>query len=681
MTDKPVVARLLFLSANASDRSPLAVDREYNRVQDRLQTLGVGPAWHGAVKHVPAAAWEQVPEQLSLHAASIVHFAGHGHPDGSLEFSTQEGRPQRIHADGLARLFESYAGQVRLVVLNACYTDALAAALTRHIDAVIGMTHAISDEAALQFAPTFYQQLAFGMSVQKAFERARAVVLGHRPDPGASSNRDVAGREPGAGEALLRLRVRAGVDASRMRFAPLVVPEPRREPDRPSPEPGGWARVPALRGWIAGARRPVHHSCPRLPSARLPPQPGEAARVQELLQGMHARLLAGYAADAVLRAAAIAELALKIITGKEADASATLRDAIDELRRRRTTELVGDASWLLRRRDAVVGFTGEVRADLDDDGRRASEIAVRFALEAGLVTERDATACERAAGWQASEPSPGALVMLDRAAHRKVLDDRLTLPRRVLVLLVHGEIGQGHDHFGEIMAWRLRSGLKARWREVVVPWPAPSPSPGNRLALLFEELAYRLGVKLSSPPDDPVTPEGARAWIPALGPIFAAIDAHRGRLLVRHVLLRPGTGGGGDDALVEAYVRAIWARVEMRAGDRVVVGLDLRRIEHHGWPMTMGWRASRAELAAARSIATVVAGLDTPDGCRCITLPELTSVSASDLLDWLQAWAGHTPDAAKLEAGQLVSSTRGGRFDLVVQRLTALNLDRDRNAK
>lgn len=124
MTDEPVVARLLFLSANASDRSPLAVDREYNRVKRGLQNLGAWPAWRVAVEHVPAAAWEQVPEQLLLHAASIVHFAGHGHPDGSLEFSAQEGRPQRIPAGRLAGLLESYAGQVRLVVLNACYSDA-----------------------------------------------------------------------------------------------------------------------------------------------------------------------------------------------------------------------------------------------------------------------------------------------------------------------------------------------------------------------------------------------------------------------------------------------------------------------------------------------------------------------------------------------------------------------------
>jgi hypothetical protein len=275
MTGAPVVARLLFLSANANDRSPLAVDREYNRVKGGLLALGVWPAWRMAVEHVPAATWEQVPEQLLLHTASIVHFAGHGHPDGSLEFSTPGGGHQRVHADGLAGLFASYAGQVRLVVLNACYSDALADALTLHIDAVVGMTHAITDEAAILFAPTFYQQLAGGKSVKTAFEVGRAMLLGQHPNPGASSNRNVERREPAERGALLHLRVRAGVDASQMYFTSAGAPVPAAL-DAPDARGPGRARD----------RHAVHHSGHRHPDVRSQPsQPGsdEVASGPELL--------------------------------------------------------------------------------------------------------------------------------------------------------------------------------------------------------------------------------------------------------------------------------------------------------------------------------------------------------------------------------------------------------------
>ncbi len=142
-----------------------------------LQGLGVWHAWHDAIEHVPAAAWEQVAGQLLSHAPSIVHFAGHGHPDGSLEFSTPSGAGERIGVAGLARLFDAYAGQVRLVVLNACYSDALATALTAHVDAVIGVPRTIDDDSAILFAPTLYQQLAGGQSVQTAYEVALLVLL------------------------------------------------------------------------------------------------------------------------------------------------------------------------------------------------------------------------------------------------------------------------------------------------------------------------------------------------------------------------------------------------------------------------------------------------------------------------------------------------------------------------
>jgi hypothetical protein len=173
-----IPARLLFLSANVNERSPLAVDQEYNRVKAARQALGMWPAWRVCVEHTPAAAWEQVPEQLLIHAASIVHFAGHGYADGSLEFSKRSGGNQRIHISGIAKLFANYAFQVRLVVLNACYSDALAKALVEYIDVVIGVPGAISDDAVILFTPPFYQQLLGDKSVQTAFEVACAVLLG-----------------------------------------------------------------------------------------------------------------------------------------------------------------------------------------------------------------------------------------------------------------------------------------------------------------------------------------------------------------------------------------------------------------------------------------------------------------------------------------------------------------------
>jgi formylglycine-generating enzyme required for sulfatase activity len=217
-----VEARLLFLSASEDRASRISVDREYSRVKEALQRLGVWARWREAVEHQPAVTWEQFPEQLLAHRASIVHFAGHGHRDGSLEVAKRDGGSERIQVEGVARLLTPYAGQVRLVVLNACYSDRLATALIAHVDVVVGNTCAISDEAAILFAPAFYQQLAGGHSVQAAFDVGVGLVLGRQspspPAPRRDLEADLDEDHPDRG--VPHLRVRSGIDASRLVFSP-----------------------------------------------------------------------------------------------------------------------------------------------------------------------------------------------------------------------------------------------------------------------------------------------------------------------------------------------------------------------------------------------------------------------------------------------------------------------------
>jgi hypothetical protein len=393
--------------------------------------------------------------------------------------------------------------------------------------------------------------------------------------------------------------------------------------------------------------------------------------IRDLFLEMHVRLLAGYAADAVIRAAVIAEASLKTLAGKPPEAKAMLGELIGELRAQLPPDLLKDANWLNVQRISAVHATGQIRADLDDDARRAAETAAQLAMLVKLVSELDLADVRREAEVAASEPASSALLRLDRGEHRKVLDDLLGLPRRVLVLLVHGEYGQGHDHFGQVMSWRLRAGPKGRWREIPVEWPQPSPSAGTRHAMLVEALAQAVGVKFEPPDVDPTV--DAKAWEKASAPILAALDATRERLLVRHVLRWIGDG---DDALVESYVRSIWGPLAGRRGERLVVGFDLRRLETSGMPLMKQWRVSRTERKVAKEIAARLEQLDMPREGHCAALPELDSVSPTDLAQWLRAEGRRRKDAAEQEAAQLHSTTRGGRFDLVVERLAALNLDR-----
>ena len=116
-------------------------------------------------------------------------------------------------------------GNLRLVVLNACNTRPQAEALTEVVDCVVSMNRTITDRAAIKFAASFYGALAFGRSVQKAFEQGVARLSA----------------EGIAESDTPELLVRAGVDASRVTLvgrcrsevaaaaaeAPFIVPFPR----------------------------------------------------------------------------------------------------------------------------------------------------------------------------------------------------------------------------------------------------------------------------------------------------------------------------------------------------------------------------------------------------------------------------------------------------------------------
>lgn len=111
----------------------------------------------------------------------IVHFSGHGGPNGHLAFEkngvTSEASPEMIH-----ELFRALQNSVWLVFLNACYSERQADALLETTSFVVGMNDEIEDEAASIFSELFYRVIAAEGSVQEAFDAGIAAlsVLGKR---------------------------------------------------------------------------------------------------------------------------------------------------------------------------------------------------------------------------------------------------------------------------------------------------------------------------------------------------------------------------------------------------------------------------------------------------------------------------------------------------------------------
>lgn len=100
----------------------------------------------------------------------IVHFSGHGNLANEIILEDESGNSHRVTPHALSGLFSALKNNIRCVVLNACYSEPQAQAIAQYIDCVVGMSDAIGDSAAINFAKAFYRALGFGRDIQTAFD-------------------------------------------------------------------------------------------------------------------------------------------------------------------------------------------------------------------------------------------------------------------------------------------------------------------------------------------------------------------------------------------------------------------------------------------------------------------------------------------------------------------------------
>jgi tetratricopeptide (TPR) repeat protein len=164
--------KILFLSANPVDRvSTLRIEQELRELKTRIG----GSPYGRNIELVSELSLRPGDLQSVLlnHKPDIVHFSGHCTEKEGIVLEDDAGLSKVVSPRALSELFRILKGNVRLVVLNACYARDQAEALTQTIDCAIGMNAAIEDNAAIIFARHFYQSLAYGCSIQESFELAR----------------------------------------------------------------------------------------------------------------------------------------------------------------------------------------------------------------------------------------------------------------------------------------------------------------------------------------------------------------------------------------------------------------------------------------------------------------------------------------------------------------------------
>lgn len=188
--------KVLFLAASPTDASRTSFGEELRKIRAKVRAA----KHRDAVELLPHLAVQPGDLQMILlqEAPHVVHFSGHGSPEGELGMQAADGTAARVSTAALAGLLRILKDNIKVVVLNACYSEVQAQEAVKHLDFVVAMSSGVSEEGAVELAGAFYQGLAYGRSVAQAFELARNELELH------GFVRDAAG---------IRLLVRDGANA------------------------------------------------------------------------------------------------------------------------------------------------------------------------------------------------------------------------------------------------------------------------------------------------------------------------------------------------------------------------------------------------------------------------------------------------------------------------------------
>jgi hypothetical protein len=227
---------VVVFSANPPSTTTLDLEGELREIEAELRAANLSDAFQFSAH--PTITSSGLQRVLLRERPVIVQFSGHGKGGGrtgsrtgpTREVVIEEDPPSAspagimIHGHGshdvnvvsgaaLGGLFTAAEQSVHLVFLNACHSAEQATALLQHVDFVVGVDGAILDTAAKVFAVAFYRALAFGRTIQVAFDMAVNALVLHGLQADAK---------------LPVLRVRNGADPKQVAF----VAAPKAENDQ-----------------------------------------------------------------------------------------------------------------------------------------------------------------------------------------------------------------------------------------------------------------------------------------------------------------------------------------------------------------------------------------------------------------------------------------------------------------
>ena len=164
--------RVLLMSPDPRDEARLRLGEERREMEDAI----LRTRFRGSLElhDVASCRVRDIASTLDRYDPNILHFSGHG-DNSELVFENDRGEAIAVNKVALANLLGSQEN-LKLVILNACYSRDQAQPIADKVGYVVGMEGSILDEDSIAFSREFYAALGHGRTFEAAFERAKLVM-------------------------------------------------------------------------------------------------------------------------------------------------------------------------------------------------------------------------------------------------------------------------------------------------------------------------------------------------------------------------------------------------------------------------------------------------------------------------------------------------------------------------
>ncbi len=179
MSNNAPIKTILILAANPKNTAPLRLDEEIREIGEGLRRANKREQYK--LEQKLAVRSRDFYRAILDYQPQIVHFCGHGAGEEGIVLEDDTGKIAVVQTNALASMFKLFAKKgVECVILNACYSQVQAEAISQYVNYVIGMNRAVGDKAAVAFAVAFYDAIAAGYQVEEAYDLGCSQMISFR---------------------------------------------------------------------------------------------------------------------------------------------------------------------------------------------------------------------------------------------------------------------------------------------------------------------------------------------------------------------------------------------------------------------------------------------------------------------------------------------------------------------